>query len=135
MVSKVAPDWDLWRTLYRLSYLAAAAQINIVRLKEKYQIAEASGDAVGGHEPEGEESEEDPDVADQVWHEQVDVAGLEAVGQIRLGLRVGHRGLWGLWKQKSTVLTTEMKHACSNEAKLLIHNLTPKGNKYVPFQL
>jgi hypothetical protein len=59
----------------------------IVRISEHrvYQVTEAGGEAVGGHVPEGQQGQEDPRVADQVWHEQIDVVGLERVDQVRGG--------------------------------------------------
>ena len=55
--------------------------------KYSYQITEPGGVAVRRHVPEREKGQKDSAVSDQVRHEQEDVVGLEAVGQVRRGSR------------------------------------------------
>ena len=62
-------------------------------------VAPGSRDVVGGHEPEAEEGEQDPPVADEVGHEHEDVLRL---GQLAEGfLQVRHGGVLDLLICKS----------------------------------
>ena len=62
-------------------------------------VTPGGGHVVGGHEPEAEEGEQDPPVADQVGHEHEDVLSL---GQLAEGfLQVRHDGVLDLLICKS----------------------------------
>ena len=61
-----------------------------MRVKCDYQITEPSGNAIRRHLPERDESQNDSGVSDQVRDEQEHVVRLEAAGELRVRLGVGH---------------------------------------------
>jgi len=61
-----------------------------MRVKCDYQVAEPSSNAIRRHLPKRDECQNDSGIADQVRDEQEHVVRLEAAGELRVRLGVGH---------------------------------------------